>query len=55
MRSTLSGTSDPLEMALAAVEPQTGFVPALVGGRVFGHGTYAEDNLALGGCDPPLP
>jgi membrane peptidoglycan carboxypeptidase len=55
VRSTLSGTSDPLEMALAAVEPQTGFVPALVGGRDFGHGTYAEDNFALGGCDPQPP
>jgi penicillin-binding protein 1A len=52
VRSTLSGTSDPLEMALAAVEPQTGFVPALVGGRDFGKGPYAEDNFALGGCDP---
>jgi penicillin-binding protein 1A len=52
VRSTLSGTSDPLEMALAAVEPRTGFVPALVGGRDFGSGPYAEDNFALGGCDP---
>src|SRR5262249_51148426 len=40
------------EMALAAVEPQTGFVPAIVGGRHFGSGEFAEDNLALGGCDP---
>jgi penicillin-binding protein 1A len=55
VRSTLSGTSDPLEMALAAVEPQTGFVPALVGGRDFGHGPYAQDNFALGGCDPRPP
>jgi penicillin-binding protein 1A len=53
VRSTLSGTSDPLEMALAVVEPRTGFVPALVGGRDFGSGPYAEDNFALGGCDPP--
>jgi penicillin-binding protein 1A len=55
VRSTLSGTIDPLEMALAAVEPQTGFVPAIVGGRDFGHGPYAQDNFALGGCDPPPP
>jgi penicillin-binding protein 1A len=34
------------------VEPRTGFVPALVGGREFGSGPYAEDNFALGGCDP---
>jgi penicillin-binding protein 1A len=53
VRSTLSGTSDPLEMALATVEPRTGFVPALVGGRDFGSGPYAQDNFALGGCDPP--
>ncbi len=51
VRTTLSGTSPPLDMALAAVEPSTGFVPALVGGRNFG--TSSEVNLALGGCDPP--
>jgi penicillin-binding protein 1A len=49
--STLAGTSPPLDMALAAVEPSTGFVPALVGGRGFG--TTSQVNLALGGCDPP--
>ena len=47
---------DPVEMALAAVQPQTGFVEAIVGGRDFGHGPYAYDNFALGGCDPqPRP
>ncbi len=52
--STLKGTSDPLEMGLAAVEPQTGFVEALVGGRGFGGtGKYANDNFALGGCEYP--
>ena len=50
VRSTLAGTSPPLDMALAAVEPSTGFVPALVGGRGFG--TTTQVNLALGGCDP---
>ena len=30
------GPVRPLDMALAAVEPSTGFVPALVGGRGFG-------------------
>jgi membrane peptidoglycan carboxypeptidase len=49
--STLAGTSAPLDMALAAVEPSTGFVPALVGGRGFG--TTSQVNEALGGCDPP--
>ncbi len=50
VRSTLSGTSPPLDMAMAVVEPSTGFVPALVGGRSFG--STSQVNLALGGCDP---
>ena len=49
---TLKGTVDPLEMSLVAVEPPTGFVKALVGGRDFYNGTYANLNLALGGCNP---
>ncbi|MGH7777231.1 MAG: transglycosylase domain-containing protein [Candidatus Dormibacterales bacterium] len=53
VRSTLSGTKEPLEMALATVEPRTGFVPAIVGGRQFGSGPFAQDNLAIGGCDAP--
>ncbi|MDQ6784056.1 MAG: transglycosylase domain-containing protein [Actinomycetota bacterium] len=54
VRSTLKGTVDPLEMGLAAVEPQTGFVEALVGGRDFGgKGRYSNDNFALGGCEYP--
>jgi penicillin-binding protein 1A len=53
VRATLSASTDPTEMALATVEPQTGFVPALVGGRDFGgSGPFADDNLALGGCVP---
>jgi penicillin-binding protein 1A len=44
-------TGEPLEMGLASVEPQTGFVKALVGGRQFGQGPYAAVNLALGGCE----
>ena len=43
----LSGTSAPLEMSLVAVEPPTGYVKALVGGRDF---TTSQVNLALGGC-----
>jgi penicillin-binding protein 1A len=53
VRSTLKGTSYPLEMAMAAVQPQTGFVEAIVGNRDFGHGTDGDDNFALGGCTGP--
>ena len=51
--NSLTGTSEPLEMAMVAVEPQTGFVDALVGGREFGQGPFADVNLALGGCYQP--
>ncbi|MBW3536435.1 MAG: transglycosylase domain-containing protein [Actinobacteria bacterium] len=43
----LRGTTHPIEMALVAVEPPTGFVKALVGGRDF---TRSQVNLALGAC-----
>jgi penicillin-binding protein 1A len=43
----LRGTSPPLEMALVAVEPGTGLVKALVGGRDF---DQPKVNLALGSC-----
>ncbi len=49
---SLSGTSPPLEMALSAVEPETGFVRAMVGGRDF-FGPGGQSNLALGGCTRP--
>jgi penicillin-binding protein 1A len=49
VRTTLAGTADPLEMALASVEPQTGFVEALVSGRRYIVDSY---NLTLGGCTP---
>ncbi|CAN5715169.1 penicillin-binding protein 1A [soil metagenome] len=42
---TLTGTEAPLEMSLVSVEPLTGFVKALVGGREF---TSSRVNLALG-------
>ncbi len=45
--NTLQGTSAPLDMALVSVEPSTGFVKALVGGRDF---TQSQVNLALGNC-----
>jgi penicillin-binding protein 1A len=43
----LKGTSAPLEMALASVDPRTGQVEALVGGRDF---AKSQVNLALGKC-----
>ena len=48
--NALRGTKAPREMSLVAVEPQTGFVKALVGGRDFG---TSQVNLALGACPPP--
>ena len=54
VNATLSGSSYPTDMALASVEPQTGFVEALVGGRGYGgSGPGEQVNLALGGCTPP--
>src|SRR3954447_8656701 len=46
----LKGTKAPREMSLVSIEPQTGFVKALVGGRDFG---TSQVNLALGACPPP--
>jgi len=48
----LSGTSAPLEMAMVSIEPSTGFVKALVGGRDF---NSSQVNLALGACPPDQP
>jgi penicillin-binding protein 1A len=45
----LGGTQPPLEMALVAVEPGTGLVKAVVGGRDF---SASQVNLALGNCPP---
>jgi penicillin-binding protein 1A len=47
---SLKGTSAPLDMALASVEPPTGFVKALVGGRDFYGGSAGQVNLALSDC-----
>jgi penicillin-binding protein 1A len=44
--NTLSGTKAPLEMSLVSVEPATGMVKALVGGRDW---NASQVNLALGG------
>lgn len=43
----LRGTQAPLEMALASVDPKTGQVKAMVGGRDF---AKSQVNLALGRC-----
>lgn len=51
-QDVLRGTSANLELSIVSVEPLTGFVKALVGGRDF----YAPDgqvNLALGYCPTP--
>jgi len=54
--ATLKGTQAPLEMALTAVDPRTGLVRAMVGGRDF---AKSQVNLALGTCparpDPTKP
>ncbi|HEX2272343.1 MAG TPA: transglycosylase domain-containing protein [Acidimicrobiales bacterium] len=47
VRSTLAGTSPPLEMSLVTVDPNTGYVKAMVGGRDF---VQSQVNLALGNC-----
>jgi len=49
---SLSGTLAPLEMALVSVEPETGFVKAMVGGRDF-NAPQGQVNLALGKCQRP--
>ncbi len=53
---TLTGTPAGLEMALVSLDPRTGLVRALVGGRDF---SKSNVNLALGNCaatkPPPEP
>ncbi|MEZ5206569.1 MAG: transglycosylase domain-containing protein [Acidimicrobiales bacterium] len=48
----LSGTESPLEMSLVSVEPATGYVKALVGGRDW---NASQVNLALGGSTGMQP
>ncbi|MGI8807911.1 MAG: transglycosylase domain-containing protein [Acidimicrobiales bacterium] len=47
VKKALAGTSPPLEMAMVTVEPGTGYVKAMVGGRDF---SKSQVNLALGLC-----
>ncbi|MGH9264303.1 MAG: transglycosylase domain-containing protein, partial [Acidimicrobiales bacterium] len=48
----LAGTDPPLAMSLVSIDPATGLVKALVGGRDFDR---SEVNLALGDCDDVEP
>ena len=50
----LKGVDPAIEMALVSVEPQTGHVKALVGGRDFA-APDGQVNLALGKCAFPAP
>ncbi|HEX3542290.1 MAG TPA: transglycosylase domain-containing protein [Acidimicrobiales bacterium] len=47
--ATLNGTVDPVDMAMVVVDPNTGLVKAMVGGRDF---TASQVNAALGSCPP---
>jgi penicillin-binding protein 1A len=48
LAATLDGTAPPLDMALVSVEPGSGYVKAMVGGRDF-YAPGGQVNLALGG------
>ena len=50
VQNALAGTQAPLDMALAAVEPPTGYVKAIVGGRDYYAPGSGQNNLALGHC-----
>lgn len=47
--AALAGTQAPLDMAMGALDPKTGLVRAMVGGRDFAR---SQVNLALGGACP---
>ncbi len=48
----LAGTQAPLQMATASVQPPTGYVTSLVGGRDY---HVSQVDIALGGCPQPEP
>ncbi|MGI8686736.1 MAG: transglycosylase domain-containing protein, partial [Acidimicrobiales bacterium] len=50
----LTGVDPAIEMALVSVEPQTGYVKSMVGGRDF-LAPGGQVNLALGKCALPAP
>ncbi|HEX7165460.1 MAG TPA: transglycosylase domain-containing protein, partial [Acidimicrobiales bacterium] len=47
------GQDTPFEVSIAAVEPPTGFVKAIVGGADFNAGGASQVNLSLGACRRP--
>jgi penicillin-binding protein 1A len=47
VKESLKGTEAPLDMALVSIDPKTGLVKAMVGGRDF---AKSQVNLALGNC-----
>ena len=49
--NSLKGTQAPLDMSMVVLEPKTGLVRAMVGGRDF---AQSQVNLALGGVCPDL-
>ena len=50
VNETLKGTEAPLDIALVSLDPKTGLVRAMVGGRDF---AKSQVNLALGNCPAP--
>jgi penicillin-binding protein 1A len=52
VNDTLKGTSPPIDMALVSVDPRTGLVRALIGGRDW---EKSQVNLALGHCADAVP
>jgi penicillin-binding protein 1A len=54
VKKTLTGAPPQVEMALASIEPGSGYVKALVGGRDF-YGPGGQTNLALGGSTGKQP
>jgi penicillin-binding protein 1A len=54
VKKTLNGAPNDVEMALTSIEPGSGFVKAMVGGRDF-YGPGGQVNLALGGSSGMLP
>ena len=50
VKETLKGTEAPLDVALVSLDPKTGLVKAMVGGRDF---AKSQVNLALGNCPTP--
>jgi penicillin-binding protein 1A len=50
--NALKGTAPPIDMAMTSLDPRTGLVKAMVGGRDF---AKSQVNLALGRCPAATP